>query len=75
MKESELAFYTTQELIDELMRRKTFLGVVVRSESEFRNGQWGGERIFKVHFNENLDAPQVCRLLDTVADYMNRNSC
>lgn len=75
MQESGLAFFTTQELVDELMRRKTFLGVVVRSENEIRNGQWGNERIFKVQFNENLDSAQVSRLLDVVVEYLNRNSC
>ena len=75
MQEADLAFFTPQELVDELMRRKTFLGVVVRSENEIRNGQWGDERIFKVQFNENLDSTQVSRLLDVVVDYLNRNSC
>jgi hypothetical protein len=75
VQEADLAFFTTQELVDELMRRKTFLGVVVRSENEIRNGQWGDERIFKVQFNENLDSTQVSRLLDVVVDYLNRNSC
>lgn len=75
MQEADLAFFTTQELVDELMRRKTFLGVVVRSENEIRNGQWCDERIFKVQFNENLDSTQVSRLLDVVVDYLNRNSC
>src|SRR5436190_1642321 len=35
-----LELYTTRELIEELMRRTTFLGVVVHSEEELRNGAW-----------------------------------
>jgi hypothetical protein len=66
----ELAFFTSQELIDELMRRNTFLGVVVHSEEEVKSDRWSGERYFKVHFNGNLDAPQACRLLGTVSEYM-----
>jgi hypothetical protein len=69
MNPSELELYTTRELVDELMRRKTFLGVVVHSEEELK-GEWSGERTFQVHFNHNLDAGQATRLLDTVADYM-----
>jgi hypothetical protein len=74
MQSSELAFYTTKELVDELMRRKTFLGVVVHSEEELKSAAWTGERMFKVHFNSNLDAEQACRLLDTVTEHMQRRN-
>jgi hypothetical protein len=64
-----LELYSTQELVEELMRRKTFLGVIVHSEAELK-GAWQGERTFKVHFNSNLDAAQAGRLLDVVAEHM-----
>jgi hypothetical protein len=64
---SEFAFYSNQELIDELLRRTTFLGVVVHSTEEMRNRQWGGERVMRVQFNENLTTEQAGRLLDVVA--------
>ncbi len=51
------------------MRRKTFLGVIVHSEEE-QKGPWRGERMFKVRFNENLDAGETCRLLEHVAGRM-----
>jgi hypothetical protein len=70
MDHSELAFYTTQELINEILRRKTFLGIVVQSEEEYRNQDWGQERMFKVQFNNNLTNSQASRLLDSVAEYM-----
>jgi hypothetical protein len=73
--ETDLAFYTTQELIDELMSRTAFLGVVVYSEQEFRNKNWCGERIFKVRFNDNLDPPQAGRLLDAVAEHLDGHNC
>jgi hypothetical protein len=73
--ESELAFFTTEQLIDELIRRKTFLGVVVHSEEELKGDTWKGERIFKVDFNSNLNTGEACRLLDTVAEYMQWNHC
>jgi hypothetical protein len=68
--QTDLAFYTTKELIDELLSRKTFLGVVIHSQEEFRGKTWGGERLFKVHYNGNLDQVKAARLLDTVAEYM-----
>jgi hypothetical protein len=67
-----LELYTTTELIEELMRRQTFLGVVVHSEQELK-GRWHGERTFKVHFNSNLEPGQASRLLDAVAQYMQAN--
>lgn len=70
MDSSELAFYTTDELINELMRRRTFLGVIVHSPQEMKNDQWGEERTFRVHFNGNLGAGKAGRVLERVASYM-----
>jgi len=75
MQPTDLAFFTAKELIDELMRRKTFLGVVVHSEQELRHPHWTGEKVFQVHLNENLDSAQASRLLDIVAEYMDQNHC
>src|SRR5437763_206940 len=70
MQPSDLAFYTTGELITELLRRKTFLGVIVHSEEELKGRAWTGEKVFQIHFNSNLKAAEACRLLDVVADHM-----
>jgi hypothetical protein len=75
MQPTDLELYTTAELVEELLRRKTFLGVVVHSEEEFKSDSWEGQRIFKVHYNSNLDAGQACRLLAAITDYMDRNHC
>jgi len=75
MQPTDLAFFTAKELIDELMRRKTFLGVVVHSQQELRDPHWTGEKVFQVHLNENLDSAQASRLLDIVAEYMDQNHC
>src|SRR5215211_4427321 len=69
MQSSELAFFTTDELIHELMRRHTFYGCVVHSAEEHKRESWI-ERTFKVHFNQNLDHARASRLLDTVAEYL-----
>jgi hypothetical protein len=70
MEPSELSFFTTQELIQELTRRRTFLGVIVHSESELKHESWGDERTFKVNFNGNLDNARASRLLAAVSEYM-----
>jgi hypothetical protein len=69
MNPAPIELHTTKELVDELMRRRTFLGVVIHSEKELK-GEWPGEGTFQVHFNSNLDATQACRLLDAVAQFM-----
>jgi hypothetical protein len=71
MDPTELGLYTTHQLISELMRRSTFMGVVVHSEDEAKGQAWKDERTFKVHFNDNLNSLHASRLLDTVAEHMN----
>lgn len=68
----DLELFTTKELVAELMRRKTFLGVVVHSDQELRTPTWDGERTFRVHHNDNLSPEEAGRLLDVVAEYMER---
>jgi len=69
---SDIELYTTQDLIAELMRRKTFLGIVVHSEEELKAESWTGERLFKVHYNTNLAVAEVGHLLDVVAQHVER---
>lgn len=66
----ELELFSTRELIDELMRRRTFLGIVVHSDQELKEPSWNDERVFKVHFNGNLDSMEAGRLLESVASRM-----
>ena len=68
MQGNDLEFYTSKELVEELLRRSSFLGVVVHSDTDFRNGVWGDERNFKVEFNSNLSTSEAARLLETVAE-------
>ena len=70
---ADLAFFTTAELIDELMSRHTFLGVIVMSEREHRTRRWQREKQFKVHFNDNLSPPEAARLLGTVSECMDQH--
>jgi hypothetical protein len=74
MEFGDLELHSTKELIDELLRRKTFLGVVVHSETELR-GEWQDEHVFRVHFNSNLTKAETSRLLDVVAESIDREYC
>ena len=65
---NELAFYSSAELVDELLRRQSFLGVVVCAVGETRGRGWKGNKDFQVRFNDNLDAGSVRRLLNVVAE-------
>ena len=70
MESSTLDFVTTQELIAELVRRKTFLGVVVHSTDELRADRWRGERVFRIQHSHSLDLDEAGRLLGVIADRM-----
>jgi hypothetical protein len=70
MEPSDLAFYTTQELIDELVHRATFLGVVIHSGQELRDQDWSQETLFKVRFNSNLSNEEASHLLGTVSRHL-----
>lgn len=73
MQPSDLAFFTSYELIEELMRRKTFLGVVVHADNELKQQGWPDEQNFKVKFNSNLSAEKVSRLFNKLAEYIDLN--
>jgi len=70
MTPGDLEFCATQELIDELLRRTTFQGVVVHAHDGVKSRDWTGERIFNVRFNGNLGAEEVGRLLDVVSQHL-----
>ena len=65
--QNDLEFFTSEELIAELMRRQTFLGVVIHADGDQRQ-PWTGEKNFRVHFNGALEPAETGRLLATVAD-------
>ncbi|MFO0888679.1 MAG: hypothetical protein U0790_05960 [Isosphaeraceae bacterium] len=72
MNPTDLELFSTADLIDELLRRTTFQGVVIHSHDEARSPHWSGERIFRVRHNANFDTEQVGRLLDVVSQYIAR---
>lgn len=66
----ELELFTTQDLIDELLRRTTFQGVVVHATGGAKNRHWDGERCFTVCHNANLDIEEAGRLLSVISEYI-----
>jgi hypothetical protein len=72
MPPTDLELYSTRELIEELVRRTTFLGVVVHCGEEFRGPWTHGERSFRVHYNANLEDAEARRLLSVVSEQMER---
>jgi hypothetical protein len=63
----ELELFSTEELIDELMRRTTFQGVIVHARDGAKSRHWAGERVFRVRINQNLAPEEASRLLDVVS--------
>ena len=70
MTPGDLELFSTQDLIDEVLRRTTFQGVIVHSRDEAKGRDWSGERIFQVRLNANLDPDEAGRLLDVVSRYL-----
>jgi hypothetical protein len=66
MTDGELELYSTQDLLDEVLRRTTFQGVIIHAADEAKRADWDGERVFKVRFNSNLASEEAGRLLDVV---------
>jgi hypothetical protein len=64
----DLAFYTSEQLVSELLGRTTLVGVVIRSEDEA--GKVGGHRNFLVEFTPNLNPTQVIAILDGLLDQL-----
>lgn len=70
MKAGELELFSTQELIDEILRRSTFQGVIVHAAEGAKHRHWEGERVFTVRHNANLDVEEAGRLLDVISHHI-----
>ena len=70
MNPTELELFTTQDLINELLRRTTFQGVIVHAIDGAKSRHWTGERLFAVDHNATLDTEEAGRLLDVVSQYI-----
>lgn len=63
----ELEFYTTEQLITEIIRRKTFQGVIIHAEGDFKDIPWHGIKNFNVHWNNNLEKKEACEILERMS--------
>lgn len=72
MKPGELELFSTEELIEELLRRTTFQGVIVHARDGAKSRQWDGERVFRVRLNGNLGPEEASRLLEVVSQYIGK---
>jgi hypothetical protein len=66
----ELELFSTEELVEELLRRTTFQGVIVHARDEAKSRHWSGERVFRVRINQNLAPEEAGRLLDVVSQHI-----
>ena len=67
MHTSELELVPTRELIEELMRRQSFVGVVVHALEESRGRGLASGKTLQVRINGSLEVETACRLLGQVA--------
>jgi len=70
MNTGELELFATQELVNELLRRTTFQGVIVHAVDGAKSRHWDGDRLFAVSHNPNLDAEEAGRLLGVISEYI-----
>jgi len=70
MNPTDLELFSTSELVEELLRRTTFQGVIIHASDEAKSRHWHGERVFSVRYNRNLDVEEAGRLLDVVSQHI-----
>lgn len=58
---SDLELHSSEELIQELLSRTTFVGIVIRSEKEAKGVS--GHRSFRVDSSNNLNTDQTLTIL------------
>jgi hypothetical protein len=74
MAPDELSLYTAEELIDELMGRSTFQGIVIRAEDSYKGGPWKGEQTYKASWTSNLGDARIEQVLEQVAQGVRRHN-
>lgn len=71
MMPEELDLFSTQELIDEIVKRSTFQGIIIHAVDDAKSREWEGERVFRLRFNNNnLGSDEAGRLLDVVSRHI-----
>ena len=70
MNPMDIELFGTRELIDELMRRTTFQGVIVHAVDGAKSATGTASALFAVRHNGNLDTEEAGRLLDVVSQHI-----
>jgi len=70
MAPGELELFETHDLIEELLRRASFQGVIIHAREGIKSADWEGERVFSVRFNGNLSSEEAGRLLKLVGHHL-----
>ena len=65
---NDLEFYTSEELIRELLARTTFVGIVIHSEKEAIGVS--KHKSFQMSCSSNLNPDQAFMILDSCVEYM-----
>lgn len=65
----DLDFYTTDELIDELTRRTTFAGIVIRSTIEPKSEKIVVHQNWDITYSNAFSEKQVAELLEDVVGH------
>lgn len=69
-----LELYTTKEMIEEIINRTTFQGIMILSENDCKDPKWCGKKTFGVHWNNNLTNKEVVDILESTAFSLRENN-
>lgn len=64
-----LEFYETKELIDEIIGRWTFQGVVIHATRECTNPKWA-DREFSIRSNSNLTKDELIMVMEQMIEIL-----
>lgn len=68
----ELEFCTTEELVDELTKRTTFAGIVIRSENEARGSEIAIHQNWDITYSNGFSNKQVAELLEDAVGHFHQ---
>lgn len=67
----DLSFYTTDQLLDEVLKRETFNGIVISNNKEYRGGKHLTEKL-SLLASRRLNRNEVALMVYSVLDSLSR---
>ena len=67
-KMNELSYFTTEELVNELLTRTTFCGILIRSNKEVRECDY--HKVWNMEATPNLTPKQVHDILSDITEQL-----